>query len=154
MLLHGPLSSGSPTHIDCPASDVAISMSASESCLSHRCISPVDPTLEGREEISARDTSVSNEVLLDHVETAEPRTAWDEKEMSSTINCLIINLTQWLIIPCISFRGPISAKHWSVVKTFKACSSPSDRSILARVGARCKLSVYGFLFKSKITSRQ
>ena len=61
--------------------------------------------------------------------------------MSSTINCLIINLTQWLIIPCTNFGGPISAKHWSVVKTFKACSSPSDRSILARVGARRKLTV-------------
>ena len=139
MQLHGPPSFGSPTHINCPASDVAISMSASESCLSCRCISPVDPTLEGREEISARDTSISNEVLLNHVETAEPRTAWDEKEMSSTINCPIIDLT--LIIPCTGFCGPISAKHWSRVKTFKACSSPSDRSILARVRARHKLTV-------------
>ena len=141
MLLHGPLSSGLPTHVDSPASDVAISMSASESCLSCQCISPMDPTLEGREEISARDTSISNEVLLDCIKTVEPRTAWDEKEMSSTIYCLIIDLTQWLIVPCAGFRGPSSAKHWSVVKTFKACSSPSDRSILTRVGARHKLTV-------------
>ena len=141
MLLHGPISSSLPTHIDCPASDVAISMSVSESCLSCQCISPADPTLEGREEISARDTSVSNEVLLDCVKTVEPRTAWDEKVMSSTINCLMIDLTQWLIIPCGGFHGPILAKHWSMVKTFKVCSSPINRSILARVGARCKSTV-------------
>ena len=141
MLLHGPLSSSSPTHVNSPTSDVGISMSASESCLSHRCISPVDPTLEGREEISARDTSVSNEVLLDHIKTAESRTAWDEKEMSSTINCLIIDSTWWLIVPCTGFHVPSSAKHRSVVKTFKACSSHSDRPILARVGARHKSTV-------------
>ena len=140
MLLHGPLSSSLPTLVNSPASGVAISMSASESCLSHQCISPADPALKGREEISARDTSISNEVLFDSVETAEPRTAWDEKVMSSTINCLI-NLTKWLIVPCAGFHGPSSAKHWSMVKTFKACSSPSDRSILARVGARHKLTV-------------
>ena len=87
-----------------------------------------------------QETHVSSEVLLDHVKTAEPRTAWDEKEMSSTINCLMINSTQWLIVICTGFRGPSSAKHWSVVKTFKACSSPSNRSILARVGARRKLT--------------
>ena len=141
MLLHGPLSSGLPTHVDCPALDVAISMLASESCLSCHCTSPADPTLEGRKEISARDTSVSNDVLLDCVETAEPRIAWDEKVMSSTINCLMINSTQWLIIPCTGICGPISAKQWSVVMTFKACSSPIGRSILARVGARRKLTV-------------
>ena len=101
----------------------------------------MDPTLEGREEISGRDTSISSEVLLNHVKTTEPRTAWDEKVMSSTINCLMIDSTQWLIVPCAGFCGPSSAKHWSVVKTFKACSSPSDRSILARVGARCKSTV-------------
>ena len=127
MLLYGPISSCSPSH-------VFISMSAFESCLSHRCIPPVDPTLEGREEISARDTSISNEMLLDHVKTAEYRTAWDEKVMSSTINHLMINSTQWLIVPCTGFCGPSSAKHWSMVKTFKVCSSPSHRSILARVG--------------------
>ena len=138
MLIHGPLSSSSPTHIDCPASDVAISMSASESCFSHQCISPADLTLEGGEQISARDTSITNEVVLDHVKTVEPRTAWDEKVMSSTINCLMIDSTQWLIVTCTGFCGPISAKHWSMVKTFKACSSPINRSILARVGARCK----------------
>ena len=55
--------------------------------------------------------------------------AWNEKEMSSTINCLMIDSTQWLIVPCAGFHGPSSAKHWSVVKIFKACSSPSDRSI-------------------------
>ena len=60
---------------------------------------------------------------------------------SSTINCLMINSTQWLIVPCTGFHGPSSAKHWSVVKTFKACSSPSDRSILARVGTRRKLTM-------------
>ena len=148
MLLHDPLSSGLPIHINSPASDVAISMSTSESCLSRQCISPVDPTLEGREEISVRDTSISNEVIVNHVKTAEPRAAWDEKEMSSTINCLIINSTQWLIVPCTGFHGPSSPKHWSVVKTFKACSSPSNRSILARVGARHISSVYDFLVKS------
>ena len=79
-------------------------------------------------------------MIVNHVKTVEPRTAWDEKEMSSTI-CLIIDSKQWLIIPCVSFHGPISAKHWSVVKTFKACSSQSNRSILARVGARCKSTV-------------
>ena len=110
-----------------------------ESCLSCQSISPADPTLEGSEEISARDTSVSNEVLLDRIETAEPRTAWGEKVMSITINGLMINSTQWLIFSGTGFRGPSSAKHWSVIKTFKACSSPIDRSILARVGARHKL---------------
>ena len=94
-----------------------------------------------REDISARDTSVSNEVLLNCVKTVEPRTAWDEEVMSSTINCLMIDLTQWLIVPCAGCHGPISAKHWSMVKTFKACSSPINRSISARVGARCKLTV-------------
>ena len=153
MLLHGPLSSRLPTHIDCPASDVVISMSTSESCLSCRCISPADPTLKGREEISARDTSVSNKVLLDHVETAEPRTAWDEKVMSSTINCVMINSTQWLIVPCAGFRGPILAKHWSMVKTFKACSSPINRSILARVGARRKSTV-SMVSWSRVKSHQ
>ena len=113
-------------------------MSASESCLSCRCISPADPTLKGREEMSARDTSISSKVLLDRIKTVESWTACDEKEMSSTINCLMIDSTQWLIVPCADFRGPSSAKHWSMVKTFKACSSPSDRSILARVGARRK----------------
>ena len=141
MLLHGPPSSGLPTHIDSPASGVAISMSASESCLSHQYISPADPTFESREEISARDTSVSNEVLLNCVKTVESRTAWDEKGMLSTTNCLMIDLTQWLIVPCTGFRGPSLVKHWSMVKTFKACSSPSDRSILARVGARRKSTV-------------
>ena len=141
MLLYGSLSSGLPTHFDPPASDVAISMFASKSCLPCQSISPADPTLEGREEISARDTSISNEVLLDSIETVEPRTAWDEKVMSSTINCLMINLTQWLIVPCAGFHGPISAKHWSMLKTFKACSSPIDRSILARVWARHKSTV-------------
>ena len=141
MLLHGPLSASLPTHFDCPASDVAISMSTSESYLPCRSISPVDPTLEGREEISVRDTSISNEVLLDRVKTAEPRTAWDEKVMFSTINCLMIDSTQWLIVPCTGFCGPSSAKHWSMIKTFKACSSPIDRSTLARVGARRKLTV-------------
>ena len=62
--------------------------------------------------------------------------------MSSTINCLIINSTQWLIVPCTGFHGPSSAKHWSVVKTFKACSSPSNKSILARVGTRHKSTVF------------
>ena len=138
MLLYGSLSSGSPSHVDPPASDVAISMSASESCLSCQSISPVDPILEGSEEISARDTSVSNEVLLDRIKTVEPRTAWGERVMSITINGLMINSIQWLIFPGTGFHGPSSAKHWSMVKTFKACSSPIDRSILAKVGARCK----------------
>ena len=93
------------------------------------------------EEISARDTSISNEVLLNHFKTAEPRTAWDEKVMSSTVNCLMIDSTPWLIVPCAGFHGPSSAKHWSMVKTFKACSSPRNRSILARVGVRHKLTV-------------
>ena len=61
--------------------------------------------------------------------------------MSSTINCLMMDSTQWLIVPCAGFHGPSSAKHWSLVKTFKACSSPIDRSILARVGARHKSTV-------------
>ena len=61
--------------------------------------------------------------------------------MSSTINCLMIDSTQWLIVLCTGFHGPSLAKHWSMVKTFKACSSPSDRSILAGVGARHKLTV-------------
>ena len=73
--------------------------------------------------------------------------------MSSTINCLIINSTQWLIVPCAGFCGPSSAKHWSVVKTFKACSSPSNRSILARVGARCKLTV-SMVSWSRVKSHQ
>ena len=120
MLLYGSLSSGQPTHVDPPASDVAISMSASESCLSCQSISPVDPTLEGSEEISARDTSISNEVLPDHVKTAEPRTAWGEKVMSITVNSLMIDSIQWLIFPGACFRGPRSAKHGSMVK---ACRS-------------------------------
>ena len=63
------------------------------------------------------------------------------REMSSTINCLMIDLTQWLIVPCTGFCRLSSAKQWSVVKTFKACSFPSDMSIMARVGARYKSTV-------------
>ena len=115
---------------------VVISMSASR-----QSISPADPTLNGREEISAEDMSISSEVLLDRVETGVPKTAWNVKAMSNTIRCLMINLTHWHVYPSAGFLGPISAKHWSVVRTFKACSSPSDRSNLARVGVRCKSTV-------------
>ena len=119
-----------------PTLGVVVSMSAL--CQS---ISPADPTLDGSEEISAKDMSISNEVLLDHVETGVPKTAWDVKAMSNTIRCLMIDLTHWHVYPDAGFHGPISAKHWSVVRTFKACSSPSDRSNLARVGVRCKSTV-------------
>ena len=108
---------------------------------SHQSKSPVDPTLDSRQEILAKDTSISNEVLLDHVETGAPKTAWDVKAMSNTVRCLMINLTHRHVYSSAGFRGPISAKHWSVVRTYKACSSPSDRSNLARVGARHKLTV-------------
>ena len=106
-----------------PTSGIVISISASR-----QSISPVDPTLDGREEVSAKDTSISDEVLLDCVETGAPKTAWGVKAMSNTIRCLMIDSTHWHVYPCASFHGPISAKHWSMVKTFKACSSPSDRS--------------------------
>ena len=69
--------------------------------------------------------------------------------MSNTVNCLMIDSTQWLTFPSTGFRGPSSAKHWSMVKTFKACSSLSDRSILARVGARCK-STASMIFWSRV----
>ena len=99
------------------------------------------PNIQGqRGDVSKRNIHL-NEVLLNRVKTVEPRTAWEEKEMSSTINCLMIDLTQWLIIPGTSFHWSISDKHWSMVKTSKACSSLSDKSIFARVGARCKLMV-------------
>ena len=119
-----------------PTSGVVVSMSTS--CQS---ISPADPTLHSSEEISAKDTFISNEVLLDCVETGTPKTAWDVKAMSNTIRCLLINSTNWHVYPSASSCGPISAKHWSVVRTFKACSSPSDRSNLARVEVRHKLTV-------------
>ena len=119
-----------------PTSGAVISMS-----ISYQSISPADPTLNGSEEISAKDTSISNEVLLDRVKTGAPKTAWDVKAMSNTIRCLMINSTHWHVYPCAGFHGPISAKHWSVVRTFKACSSPSDRSNLARVGVRHKSTV-------------
>ena len=107
----------------------------------HQSISQVDPTLDSSEEILAKDISISNEVLFDCVETGTPKTAWGVKAMSNTIRCLMIDLTHWHVYPSAGFHGPISAKHWSVVRTFKACSSPSDRSNLARMGARHKLTV-------------
>ena len=107
----------------------------------HQSISPVDPTLNGSEEILAKDMSISNEVLLDHVDTGAPKTAWGVKAMSNTIRCLMINLTHWHTYPSAGFCGPILAKHWSVVRTFRACSSPSDRSNLARVEVRHKSTV-------------
>ena len=136
MLLHGPLSSSLLTHVNCPASDVAISIS----------VFHIDAYLLWTQHSRVgkryqQETHLSPTRCFSTVLKQEPRTAWDEKEVSSTINCLIIDLTQWLIVPRASFHGPISAKHWSVVKTFKACSSPSDRSILARDGARRKLTV-------------
>ena len=74
---------------------------------SHQNISPANPTLDGSEEISAKDTSVSNEVLLDHVKTGTPKTAWGVKAMSNTIRCLMIDLTHWHVYPSASFYGPI-----------------------------------------------
>ena len=85
--------------------------------------------------------SISNEVLLDHVKAGAPKTARGVKAMSNTIRCLMINSTHWHVYPGAGFCGPISAKHWSVVRTFKVCSCPSDRSNLARVGVRHKLTV-------------
>ena len=79
----------------------------------HVRLSPADPTLNGSEEILAKDTSVSNEVLLGHVETGTPKTAWGVKAMSNTIRCLMIDLTHRHVYPSASFCGPISAKHWS-----------------------------------------
>ena len=124
------------TSLCSPALGVVISLSAL-----HQSISPVDPTLNSSEEISAKDTSVSNEVLLDRVETGAPKTAWGVKAMSNTIRCLMIDLTYWHVYPGAGFCGLISTKHWSVVRTFKACSSPSERSNVARVGARHKSTV-------------
>ena len=43
--------------------------------------------------------SISNEVLLDRVETGAPKTAWGVKAMSNTIRCLMINLTHWQVTP-------------------------------------------------------
>ena len=71
----------------------------------------------------------------------QDRQDWGVKAMSNTVRCLMINSTHWHVYPGASFCWSISAKHWSVVRTFKACSSPSDRSNLARVGARHKSTV-------------
>ena len=107
----------------------------------HQNISPADPTLDSSEEILAKDMSISNEVLLHCVQTGAPKTAWGVKAMSNTIRYLMIDSTHWHVYPGAGFRGPISSKHWSVVRTFKACSSPSDRSNLARVGVRRESTV-------------
>ena len=68
--------------------------------------------------------SISNEVLLDRVETGAPKTAWGVKAMSNTIRCLMINLTHWQVYPSVSFCGPLSAKHWCVVRTFRLVVLP------------------------------
>ena len=56
-------------------------------------MSPLKPTLDGSEDMSANDTSVSTEVHLDEVNTAYPNTALGMNEMSASYRGCMINCT-------------------------------------------------------------
>ena len=92
-------------------------------------MSSAEPTLEGSEDISAHDISISTEVLLDLIEVAYPSTVWGINEISACCRGHIIDCTLWAICPGGGLLGPTSAKYWRVVSTHKTCLSPQVISI-------------------------
>ena len=102
--------------------------------------SPADPTLDGNDDRSAKETSISREVLLDQDNVAEASTECAEKVMPVADRQLMIDSMHWQIYPRVGFLGPASVIHWRVMRTIKACFSAIDITF-ASVGARCELTM-------------
>ena len=87
-------------------------------------MSPVEPTLEGSEDISAHDMSILTEVLLNLIKVAYPSTAWGINEISACCRGYIIDCMLWATCPGGGLLEPTSAVYWRVVSSHKTCLSP------------------------------
>ena len=77
-------------------------------------MSSAEHTLNGNKDISASDTSVSMDVLLDQVNATYPSMAWGMNEMSTCCRGLIIKCT------LSSWRAPWANPH----QVLESCQNP------------------------------
>ena len=89
---------------------VQTSMAASAPTLFAK--SPVELTLDGNDEMSAVETSVSSNIeWLEQPEGAEAITAWAVKLIPIAIRGCTRDSMHWLTYPETGFQGPASARH-------------------------------------------
>ena len=92
--------------------DAIVEMSMAASVPILLASSPAEPTLDGNDEMSAVETSVSSNVeWLEQPEGVEAITAWAVKPIPIAVRGHTRDSTHWLTYPEMGFHGSASARH-------------------------------------------